>query len=157
MRLPLLLALVSAFAACSSDPTDGNPPAPQDAQPTDIGQDATDVQRVDVGEDRPAPMDAGADAGFDVGFEAALQELPAPDAGDSGTADAASDVAADRAGDAATDVPEDVRISCGSLPTEPACTTSAMCAMCQPASSGEVWCCRPNGTCGVTPGVFACP
>ena len=86
MRLPLLLALVSAFAACSSDPTDGNPPAPQDAQPTDIGQDATDVQRVDVGEDRPAPMDAGADAGFDVGFEAALQELPAPDAGDSGTA-----------------------------------------------------------------------
>ena len=144
-----LLPLALALAACSSDPTDQNPPPPQDAQPFDLAPDAADAQRVDVGDDRPGPMDAGADAGFDVGFEAA-QEIPGPDVVDAGATDAGVT-------DAGSDVPADARISCGSLPAEPACTTSAQCAMCQPASSGEVWCCRPNGTCGVRSGVFACP
>lgn len=179
MRLPFLLCL--ALAACSSDPTDGSPPPPQDVQPFDLASDATDVQRVDVGDDRPGPMDAGADTGFDVGFgfEAAAQEIPGPDVVDAGAGcssdapvpcpcglttgyrscnpDGTFGTCVCSAGDAGSDVPADARISCGSLPTEPACSTSAQCAMCQPASTGEVWCCRPNGTCGVSPGVFACP
>lgn len=143
--MPTLILLLLTLVACTSDPTDGNPPPPQDVQPFDLAADATDAQRVDVGDDRPGPMDAGADAGFDVGFEAAAQEIPGPDVVDAGVTDAGSDV------------PADARISCGALPAEPACTTSAQCAMCQPASSGEVWCCRANGTCGVSPNVFVCP
>lgn len=157
MRLPFLLAL--SLAACSSDPAQ-----PADASPADTA--ALDTSPVDVGDDRSAPPDLGprdagldagvADAGFDVGFEAAAQEIPGPDVVDAGATDVPRADASD-ATDTGSDAPADARISCGSLPAEPACTTSAECAMCQPASSGEVWCCRANGTCGVSPGVFACP
>ena len=63
MRLPLLLAASLALAACSSDPTDQNPPPPQDVQATDIGVDATDtgVDRLVVAAERAADEVDGGD------------------------------------------------------------------------------------------------
>lgn len=156
MRL-LFLCVSLALAACSSDPAPADAgtadTSPLDSSPVDVGDDRSALP--DLGP-RDTGLDAGTDAGFDVGFEAASQEIPGPDVVDAGAADVPRADASD-ATDTGSDAPADARISCGSLPAEPACTTSAQCAMCQPASSGEVWCCRANGTCGVSPGVFACP
>ena len=90
-----LLPLALALAACSSDPTDQNPPPPQDVQATDIGVDATDtgVDRlvVDVSDDRPAPIDNGTpDAGVDASFHS--DPIPLADLGfDLGAGDAGGD------------------------------------------------------------------
>ena len=143
MRLSFFLCL--ALAACSSDPTDGNPPPPQDVQPFDLAPDATDAQRVDVGGDRPGPMGAGADAGFDVGFEAAAQEIPGPD-----VADAGGDVAGDQPADVA-----DARVNCAAATSVP-CRTSIECAAdCLPPTQIDAmrWCCIGGGEfgeCGVS-------
>ena len=100
-----LLPLALALAACSSDPTDQNPPPPQDVQATDIGVDATDtgVDRlvVDVSDDRPAPIDNGpADAGVDASFHS--DPIPLADLGFDLGADAGGDAADAAAMDAPT-------------------------------------------------------
>lgn len=145
-----LLPLALALAACSSDPTDQNPPPPQDARATDIGVDATDVVRVDVSDDRPAPIDNGpADAGVDVSFHS--DPIPLADLGfDLGAGDAGGDAAGDVAGDQPGDVAADARVNCQAA-TSVQCRTSAECAAtCLPHTSTDVvrWCCIGGGELG---------
>lgn len=164
-----LLPLALALAACSSDPTDQNPPPPQDVQATDIGVDATDtgVDRlvVDVSDDRPAPIDNGpADAGVDVSFHS--DPIPLADLGfdlgaDAG-GDAAGDVAGDQLGDAAADaardVPADARIVCTN--DDVRCTTNEECqAACLPGAPGSNiagWCCPGRHHCIPTTNSTGC-
>ena len=141
MRLPLLLALT--LAACSSsDP----PLPPPDGGATDAA--AADVLRVDVTEDRPAPVDLGSpDVGVDAGTPIDVlrvdvsDDRPAVD----GPADAPTDsgitpqdrmAPADDAG----------RLLCGSSPGQ-SCVTNADCARCIPG----IWCCAGDG-----PGLMEC-
>jgi hypothetical protein len=153
MRFPLLLAASLALAACDSDPTDGNPPPPQDAQPFDLAPDATDtgVDRpaIDVSDDRPAPIDNGpADAGVDVSFH--TDPIPLADLGGDVGTDAGGDAA-----DVASDQPEDAgaadaRVNCQAA-TSVQCRTSAECAAtCLPHTSTDVvrWCCIGGGELG---------
>jgi hypothetical protein len=163
MRALLPLVLV-ALAACAADPVLLPDAATADAGPcggacgagttceggrcVTVDAGGTDAPRVDVTDDRPAPLDVGTDAGAtDAGFDAGAPDVGTDVGFEAGAADVGTDVGAD-----VPDVPADnggmcrIEADCPRPPfTSPTCFAQSCGYTCFPGSRDDCDGNRANG------------